>query len=132
MPNETKHYQMLMPTLLVDLRAIAAGPRMKIHGELHLQYHEACVWVLLANKGDARAALLAMRPALARHQGLWPEITVTLSFNAIEDEMRIYIAHLVGAEIQDAQQLADLDTYLQSVPLSQHDRSFWEIDGNST
>jgi hypothetical protein len=128
MPKEAKRYPALMPALLADLRGVAEAPRMKIHGELHLQHHEACVWVLLADKDDARAALVAMRPVLARHQARWPDITVTLSFNAIEDDVRIYIAHLEGNEIHDAQQLADLGTYLQSVPLSKHDRSFWEID----
>jgi hypothetical protein len=104
MSKESKHYPTLMP---------------------------ACAWVLLADKGEARAALVALRPVLARHQALWPDITFTLSFNAIEGEMRICIAHLEGKEIHDARQLADLDTFLQSVPLSQHDRSFWELDGKA-
>ena len=125
---EEKRYLTLMPALLADLKAILGAPRMKVHGELHLQYHEACVWVLLANKDDARAALVALRPVLARHQALWPEITPTVSFNAIERGMRIYIAFLEGDEIHDTTQLADLGTFLQSVPLSQHDRSFWEIE----
>ena len=125
---EANRYLTLMPALLAEFKAIAEVPRMKVHGELHLQYHEACVWVLLADKADARATLIAMQPVLARHQALWPDITVTLSFNAIEDDMRIYIALLEGKDIHDAQHFADLASYLQSVPLSQHDRSFWEID----
>lgn len=116
-----------MPALIADLRAVGEAPRMQVHGELHLQYHEACIWVLLADKDDARAALVGMRPVLAQHQALWPDITVTLSFSAIEDDMRLYIAHLEGKDIHEAQPLADLDSHIQSVPLSQHDRSFWEI-----
>ncbi|MGL4325486.1 MAG: hypothetical protein ACRCTD_15730 [Beijerinckiaceae bacterium] len=128
MREQELRYVDLMPALLADLRAIGDPPGMKIHGELHLQYHEACVWVLLAHMDDARAALIAMRPVLARHQARWPDVTVTVSFNAIADDMRIYIAHLEGAEIHDARQLADIGSYMQSVPLSAHDRSFWEID----
>ena len=128
MPEVAKRYLTLMPALLADIKAIGEAPRLRVHGELHLQYHEACVWVLLVDKADARAALVALRPTLLRHQSLWPDITVTLAFNAIEGDMRIYIAHLEGVEIHDAQQLADLNSYLQSVPLTQHDRSFWEID----
>lgn len=126
MSDDSLRYLALMPALLADLQAIAGAPPMKVHGELHLQYHEACVWVLLANKTDASAALTAMRPVLAKHQALWPDITMTLSFSAIEGDMRIYIAHLEGEEIHDAQQLADIGNDLQSVPLSQHDLSFWE------
>ena len=70
-----------------------------------------------------------MQPVLARHQARWPDVTVTVSFNAIADDMRIYIAHLEGADIHDARQLADIGSYMQSVPLSAHDWSFWEIDG---
>lgn len=129
MSDGSLRYIDLMPTLLSDLRAIAGTPSMKVHGELHLQHHEACVWVLLADKVDARAALVAMRPVLAQHQALWPDVTITLSFNAIEGDMRIYIAFLEGEEIYDAQQLAHIGSDLQSVPLSQHDRSFWEVAG---
>ncbi|NOU07770.1 MAG: hypothetical protein HOO99_16465 [Hyphomicrobiaceae bacterium] len=128
MPKEAKRHETLRPRLLADIKAIADAPRFNVHGELHLQHHEACVWVLLANKGDARAALLAMRPTLQRYQSLWPDVKVTLPFNAIEGDMRIYIAHLEGEEINDAQQLAQIDTFMQSVPLSQHVRSFWEIE----
>jgi hypothetical protein len=121
-------HETLMPALLAELRVIADAPRMAVHGELHLQFHEACVWVLLADKSDARAALIAMRPTLARHQSMWPEITVTLSFNAIEGDWRIYIAHLEGPEIHEAGQLADLDKHMQSTPLEKHRRSFWETE----
>jgi hypothetical protein len=128
MRDQVLRYDDLMPALLADLHEMGAAPRFKVHGELHLQFHEACIWVLLAEKDDARAALVAMRPVLIRHQARWPNIKMTLSFNAIEGDMRIYIAFLEGPEIHDAQQLADLGCDLQSVPLSQHDRSFWEID----
>ncbi len=132
MRQQELRYAALMPALLADLGAMAEAPRMRFQGDMRPEYHEACVWVLLDDQRDARAALIAMRPVLARHQALWPDTMVTLTFFAFENGRRYDIGHLEGDEIHDVGQLQSLSASTSSEPMSALDRAFWGLDENTT
>ena len=68
MSEQELRYLDLMPALLADLRAIGDVPHMKIHGELHLQYHEA---VYL---GFARSRRMMRTRRLLPCSQCWPGI----------------------------------------------------------
>jgi hypothetical protein len=90
-------------------------------GELQLQYDEACFWILLKDKNEARQALERFRDVVGPFQKKWPGINFTVSFNAHEGDNDISIDFLEGDEIQDNGKLRSLGSYQIVEPLKDND-----------